>query len=77
MRVGPEMQVNVEQKRVSESDTDNGDGVGKAQQRGPGVEAEIEETVERDDEVAGVPTAHREREQRRVGARCWSACCGA
>jgi len=54
--------VDVQQERVSKSDADDGDGISDAQQRGPGVGAEIEETVQRDDEVARVPPAHREGE---------------
>ncbi len=45
MRVGPEMKVNVEKKRVSERDADNGDRICEAEQRGPGIEAEIEKSV--------------------------------
>jgi hypothetical protein len=56
------MKVNVKQKRVSKSDTDDRDGVSDTQQRGPGVRAEIEETVKRDDEIARVPATHCEGE---------------
>ena len=55
--------MNVEQERVSESDADDGDRVGDAQQCGPGVRSEIEETVKRDHEVARVPPAHGQGEQ--------------
>jgi hypothetical protein len=55
--------VSVKQERISESDADDGDGVGDAEQRGPCVRAEVEETVERDHEVTGVPTAHGQGEQ--------------
>src|SRR6185369_11860675 len=63
MCIRPEIKVNVQQKRVGESDADDGDGISDAQQRGPGIVAEIEETVQSDDEVARVPPAHREGEQ--------------
>ena len=65
MRVGPEMKMNVKKKRVSERDADNSNGVCDTEQCGPGIEAEIEKAMERDHQVAGVPTAHRECEQRK------------
>src|SRR6185503_8263579 len=58
------MKVNVKQKRVSKSDTDDGDSVRNTQQQGPGVRTEIEEAVKRNDEVARVPATHREGECR-------------
>ena len=63
VRVGPEMKVDVEQKRIGKGDTDNGDSVSKSQQRGPGVRTQIEETVQRDNEITGMPATHCEREQ--------------
>jgi len=62
VRVGPEMKVNVEQERIGESNTDDGDGIGDAKQSGPSVWAEVEKIVERDDQVSGVPSAHGECE---------------
>jgi hypothetical protein len=61
--VGPKVQVNVQQQRVSKGDADDRYGVRDAQQRGPGVRTEIEQAVQRDDEIAGVPAAHRKRQR--------------
>jgi len=57
------MKMNVKQKRVGKGDADNCDRVSYSQKSGPGIGAEIEETMKSNHQITGVPPAHRECER--------------
>jgi len=63
MCVRPEVKVDMKQERVGKSNANNGNSVCESQQRGPSIRTEIEETVQSDNEIAGVPAAHRQRQE--------------
>jgi hypothetical protein len=58
------MDVNMKQKRVTKSNADDGDGVRYAQEGDPVTETKAEESMQRNNEIAAMPTANTQREDK-------------
>jgi len=65
MGICPQVQVNVKEKGISEGNADNRNRIGDPQKSCPVVVAQIEKAVERDHEIARVPTSHRQSQERK------------